>query len=454
MSFGQKNIKNFIFGAVILSFFAPAVSFAAGRLSAPISVNLSPGMQSPQVVYLQDLLKELGFIPASQSSTGYYGNVTRSAVISYQKKNKISPTGTVGPLTRASFIPATKLQFSAWIPYWKKTAAIPEALAHINTFSAVSPFSYTVKTDGTLVDTAKLSLDPWPPLLAAAHVKGVKVIPSILWNDRGSLYAVLKSPELRTVQEKAIVKLVIDNNFDGIDLDYENKSAETKSYFSAFVKELSVLLHASNKTLVCTIEPRTPLDSRFVNIPVDIEYANDFAVLNSACDEVRLMAYDQMIIDLKLNNEKGSLGTYAPVADVAWVEKVVNLAAESISLRKLVIGIPTYGYVYKVTPDGKWFDYERVGSLNPVDALAIAAKFGATPARNSAGEMSFSYYDPLDATTTPPVAGMGKPFRLVWWSDASAIGDKVALAKKLGVKGVVIFKVDGGGDQGMWDKLK
>jgi len=453
MDFGIQKIKKIFILAVLLSFFAtPAVSFSAS-LSAPLTSNLSSGMTSPQVVYLQDLLKELGFLPVSQGSTGYYGAMTRSAVIAFQKKNKILQTGTVGPLTRTSLISATKLQYSGWIPYWKKTVGTSETIAHMNVFNEISPFSYSVRTDGTLIDTAKMTQDPWPNLIASAKQQKVKIVPSILWTDASSINSVLKDPSLRALQENAIVKLVSDNNFDGIDIDYENKNADTKKYFSAFLKELSALLHKNSKILVCTIEPRTPLDSRFVNIPADIEYANDYSAINSACDEVRLMAYDQMVIDLKLNNEKGSLGTYAPVADPAWVLKVMNLAAQDISLRKIVLGVPTYGYEFKVTPDGKSFDYARINSINPVDAVALAQKVGAIPARNAAGEMSFTYINPADATTTAATS-TPQSFRMVWWSDAQAIADKVALAKKLGVKGVVVFKLDGGEDPNLWNVLK
>jgi spore germination protein YaaH len=43
---------------------------------------------------------------------------------------------------------------------------------------------------------------------------------------------------------------------------------------------------------------------------------------------------------------------------------------------------------------------------------------------------------------------------MVTWQDAQAIGDKVALAKRLGIRGVAIFKIDGGEDPKMWDYLK
>ena len=49
---------------------------------------------------------------------------------------------------------------------------------------------------------------------------------------------------------------------------------------------------------------------------------------------------------------------------------------------------------------------------------------------------------------------MSQPFNYLSWSDAQAVADKVALARRLGVRGVVVFKFDGGEDQKIWAVLK
>ena len=44
-------------------------------------------------------------------------------------------------------------------------------------------------------------------------------------------------------------------------------------------------------------------------------------------------------------------------------------------------------------------------------------------------------------------------FNLVDWPDAASIAQKIALAKKLGVRGIAIFKLDGGQDPNIWNVL-
>jgi hypothetical protein len=64
--------------------------------------SLGLGSKGQEVVALQQKLRELGFFKFP-TNTGYYGSVTKAAVIAFQKKYNLKPyPGIVGPLTRAA----------------------------------------------------------------------------------------------------------------------------------------------------------------------------------------------------------------------------------------------------------------------------------------------------------------------------------------------------------------
>jgi spore germination protein YaaH len=86
--------------------------------------------------------------------------------------------------------------------------------------------------------------------------------------------------------------------------------------------------------------------------------------------------------------------------------------------------------------------------------------------------MGFTYTpDPMMPTSSPEISrawnfiaaaaaaettafNTNKTYRMLTWSDASAIEEKIKLARKLGVRGVSVFKIDGGEDPRMWEVLK
>lgn len=67
---------------------------------ANIQNDLSSGVQSGEVVTLQAKLQVLGYFPNTAQPTGYFGSVTKQAVIQYQAANGLPQTGYVGPMTR------------------------------------------------------------------------------------------------------------------------------------------------------------------------------------------------------------------------------------------------------------------------------------------------------------------------------------------------------------------
>ena len=71
-----------------------------GAISYTFTLNLSLGSQGAEVTELQKKLKALGFF--SGEATGYFGPMTRTAVITFQTSKGLSPVGNVGPQTRAA----------------------------------------------------------------------------------------------------------------------------------------------------------------------------------------------------------------------------------------------------------------------------------------------------------------------------------------------------------------
>ena len=348
------------------------------------------------------------------------------------------------PMLAAAATPATaKLVYAGWIPYWAKASGTPDAIAHITTFRSLSPFSYEVEDDGTIGDSMKLAAAPWTDLMQIAAQKKVKIIPSILWTNGDAILATLSATTSRKAHEDDIVAMVVRNNFSGIDIDYEDKRLSTKYYFSAFLKELSLKLTAKDKDLVCTIEPRTPISSLYRIPPKDVEHVNDYAVINKYCDEVRIMTYDQTNVDLKLSDSKGTRELYAPVADTDWVKKVIVETAKSISKKKIMLGVATYGYVWQVDTSTATTTFSKVRAISDPDARALALANGVNlgDSHNSAGERSFNYRK-------------NGNLYYVSWSDANSVAEKVKLAKSLGIKGVVLFKIDGKEDPDIWNVLK
>jgi len=345
----------------------------------------------------------------------------------------------------------TPFEVSGWIPYWRASAGSIDAMSHLGHFTSLMPFGYIVQDDGSLYDAFGFD-DPSATstanlLIATARAMGVRVVPSVMWNNSAAMARILRSTPRRIALEDAIAALVKENGFDGIDIDFESKLSQTRPYFSLFLKGL--YMRMGKKFVYCSIEARTPPSSAYTVIPDRIVYANDYTAINKYCDRVQIMTYDQGAVDLRLN-AAADLAPYVPVSDPKWVEKVITLAAQTISKKKLVIGIPTYGYEYDLVPLMQGYRYNLRWSVNPGFAVALAENIGVTPKRNGAGEMSFVY----TPTTTPQTASaVPDPRHIVWWSDANAINDKIQLARKLGVRGVAIFKIDGGQDPGIWNVL-
>ncbi|MBP8125818.1 MAG: hypothetical protein KAZ26_24435, partial [Caldilineaceae bacterium] len=164
-----------------------------------------------------------------------------------------------------------------------------------------------------------------------ARSAGVRIVPSILNGgfDRARVAEIIHDPARRAQHIKAILALVMENNFDGIDIDYESLYPEDRDNFSLFIEELAAALHAEDKLLSMAVHAKTEEPGNWGG-----PQAQDWVRLGAAVDEFKIMVYDY-------HNGASEAG---PIAPLAWADDVLTFAATQLPPQKTYLGVPVYGY--------------------------------------------------------------------------------------------------------------
>lgn len=78
---------------------AAMVCSIVGVASSAQAQTFRPGSRGASVETVQNVLKSEGFMSTSVNSTGYYGPITRTAVMNFQRSRGLRVDGIVGPQT-------------------------------------------------------------------------------------------------------------------------------------------------------------------------------------------------------------------------------------------------------------------------------------------------------------------------------------------------------------------
>jgi spore germination protein YaaH len=278
----------------------------------------------------------------------------------------------------------------------------------------VNFFWYELGADGDIKGTVQSKA-----ALQTAREAGLRVLPSILNGgfDRERVATIIHDPNKRAAHIDAIVQLVVENGYDGIDIDYESLYEEDRDAFTAFIEKLAAALHQEGKLLSTTVHPKTGGGGTWGG-----PKAQDWAKLGAVSDEFKIMIYD-------MHHGASEAG---PIAPLDWADAVLTYAETQVEPGKIFMGVPFYGYDW-VGSTGESIEWRQ--------AVKRAKMYNAEVQRDvSSGEAWYTYDD-------------GR--HTVYFNDAETLAGRLdmMLTKHPDIAGVSIWRL-GGEDPANWDVLQ
>jgi len=287
---------------------------------------------------------------------------------------------------------------------------LTEALKHL---SFVSVFSAHVRADGGL--TAMQGDTRVVQRAKAAGVRPHMVIANI--GEDGSFSSdiarsVLNNPAYQERLLRQCVVVMREKGYTGLDVDFEYVPADAKEGLNAFLARARSWMHDEGWLLCSAIESKTS-----DNQPGLLYAGFDFTAQGKYNDYVTLMTYDWGYIS----------GPPGPVAPVNEVRKVLEYAVSRIPRDKILMGVPAYGYDWKIP----WQQGTTATVVQSGGAVSIAARNGANIEFDERAQTPFfRYREP------------GGQRREVWFEDARSLLAKYELVREMGIAGVSYWTVN------------
>lgn len=214
---------------------------------------------------------------------------------------------------------------------------------------------------------------------------------------------------------QSIVTTAVGLGLDGINLDFEKISAETREHFTQFLREMSVLCRQSGLTL-----------SVDISVPLNSNNAMRLDIQGKAADYVIMMGYDE---------HWGGCGNPGSVASIGFVSDGLDRVLEHVPAEQVVNALPFYTRVWKTE-----------GTTVTDVAIPISNMKAYLERQNRNDE---SVWDAV-ASQNYLEWQNGDTTYQIWLEDVESIGEKlnVMRVKKLG--GVAVWRL-GYGTKEIWD---
>lgn len=274
-----------------------------------------------------------------------------------------------------------------------------------NNLTYISPFSYQANANGSLTPisdnailTAARNYRIGPLMVVTNFANGnfnTELVDTILQSD--SIQATLINNIISTLRNKG---------FYGVNVDFERISPQNRQLYNSFLRKLVAALRPLDFPVSTALAPKTSdyLTGAWYG-------AHDYKAHGEIVDFVVIMTYEW----------GWSGGPPYAVAPIDQVEEVIKYATSVMPGKKILMGMPLYGYDWTLpfTP-GRF-----AKRISPQEAIRIAAEHGIEIRFDEKTQSpTFKYYDSNGVQHE------------VWFEDARSVQAKLLLANKYGLRGV------------------
>jgi spore germination protein len=288
--------------------------------------------------------------------------------------------------------------------------------------SSLSISSYHIQQDGSIIPLQVINNQDIIPMdevevIGIAKIKRltpVMVITNFVGNRFNSdlAHTILVSTSIQTILINNILSIMKSKGYGGLNIDIEFIYPNDRDLFNQFVKRLVDALHPQGYSVSIALAVKTSANTGGI-----LSGAQDYNVQGSLNDFVVLMTYDWGWIG----------GPPFPIAPINEVRRVLNYAVTAIPRSKILMGMPLYGYDWKLPFVAGATIAEMI---SPQEAVARALKFGARI------QYDILYQSPFVLYTDE------KGIRHeVWFEDARSVQAKYKTVMEYKLRGVSYWEV-------------
>lgn len=259
-------------------------------------------------------------------------------------------------------------------------------------------FSYDIRPDGSLSD-----LDDQRLIESARAARVAPIMVLTNFDEEGGGFSsdlahiILNDSAVQENLINNILKVIEEKNYAGVDIDLEYIYPQDRQAFIDFIARLVATLRPLGYVVTIALAPKTSADQKGL-----LYEAHDYRAIGALVDHVLLMTYEYGYM----------YGPAMAVAPVNEVRKVLDYAVTAIPSKKILLGMPNYGYDWTLP----FAQGTAAKLLTNSGAVELAGEMGVSISYNETAEAPYFNY----------IDGAGRRHE-VWFDDARSLFARLKL---------------------------